>query len=141
LNDGLKRSLALKLQMANDWSLEEVEATVSDYFDMLTKELCTEPFNKADHNRNLQKLLHVRTKGAIERKHQNISAVLIELGYPYIDGYKPLANYQGILRNVIEDRLVRAVPLHQATANAVETEVNAAPYVDDVLSTGISHLI
>jgi hypothetical protein len=134
LNDRRKRNLALELQMAKDWSREEVEATVSDYFDMLTKELRAEPFNKADHNRNLQKLLDGRTKGAIERKHQNISAVLIELGYPYIDGYKPLANYQGILRRIVEDRLAGAVPLHQATAVAVETEVREAPHIDDVLS-------
>jgi hypothetical protein len=58
--------------MPNDWSREEVEATVSDYFDMLTKELRAEPFNKADHNRNLQKLLHARTKGAIERKQKRL---------------------------------------------------------------------
>jgi hypothetical protein len=33
-------------------SREEVEATVSDYFDMLAKELRGEDFNKAEHNRN-----------------------------------------------------------------------------------------
>src|SRR5947207_613249 len=61
--------------MANDWSREEVEATVSDYFDMLAKELREEPFNKAEHNRNLQKFLANRTKGAVELKHQNISVL------------------------------------------------------------------
>lgn len=120
--------------MADDWSREEVEAAVSDYFDMLAMELREEPFNKAEQNRNLQKLLNGRTKGAIEKKHQNISAVLIELGYPYIDGYKPLPNYQRLLRNVIEERLAGAVNLQQAAAAAVETEVSEAPHVDDVLS-------
>ncbi len=91
--------------MANDWSNEEAGATISDYFDMLALALRGEPFNQAEPNRNLQKLLNGRSNGAIERKHQNISAVLIELGYPYIDGYKPLPNYQGILRNLVEDRL------------------------------------
>ncbi len=120
--------------MANDWSREEAEATVSDYFDMLTKELRGEPFNKAEHNRNLQKLLNRRTKGAIEKKHQNISAVLIDLGYPYIDGYKPLPNYQGLLRDIIEERLTGAGSLNQAADAAVETEVTEAPQIDDVLS-------
>ena len=60
---------------------------------MLAMELRDEPFNKAEHNRNLQKFLNNRTKGAVELKHQNISAVLIELGYPYIDGYKPRYNF------------------------------------------------
>jgi len=120
--------------MAENWSRAEVEATVSDYFDMLTKELSGEPFNKAEHNRNLQKLLGNRTKGAIEKKHQNISAILIELGYPYIDGYKPLGNYQELLRDVIEDRLMGATTLHRAAAIAVETPVENFPRVDDVLS-------
>jgi hypothetical protein len=120
--------------MANDWSREEAEATISDYFDMLAKELRGEPFNKTEHNRNLQKLLNGRTKGAIEFKYQNISAVLIELGYPYVDGYKPLANYQGLLRDIIEERLAGAVSLQQAAAAAVETEVSEVPHIDDVLS-------
>jgi hypothetical protein len=120
--------------MANDWSREEAEATISDYFDMLAKELRGEPFNKTEHNRNLQKLLNGRTKGAIEFKYQNISAVLIELGYPYIDGYKPLTNYQGLLHEIIEERLAGAVNLHQAAAAAVETEVSEVPHIDDVLS-------
>lgn len=76
--------------MSDHWSHEEVEATVSDYLEMLAMELRGEPSNKAAHNRNLQKLLSNSTKAAIELKHQNISAVLIDLGYPYIDGYKPL---------------------------------------------------
>ena len=52
--------------MADNWSHEEVEATVSDYFEMLAMELRDEPFNKAEHNRNLQKLLNNRTKAAVE---------------------------------------------------------------------------
>ena len=120
--------------MSDHWSHAEVEATVSDYFEMLAKELRGEPFNKAEHNRNLQKLLTNRTKGAIEKKHQNISAVLIELGYPYIDGYKPLSNYQQILADIIEERLTGAAALHKAAAAVVETPVNETPHVEDVLS-------
>lgn len=71
--------------MADNWSREEVEAAVEDHFAMLAKELCGKPFNKAEHNRGLQKILTKRTKGSIERNHQNISAILIELGYPYVD--------------------------------------------------------
>lgn len=37
--------------MSDHWSHEEVEATVSDYFDMLAMELRGELFNKAEHNR------------------------------------------------------------------------------------------
>jgi hypothetical protein len=124
--------------MANDWSREEVEATVSDYFEMLAIELRGEPLNKAEHNRNLQNLLNGRTKAAIEKKHQNISAVLIELGYPYIDGYKPLPNYQRLLYDVVEDRLLNAIGLHRAAAAAVEKTVEQPPVVNDVLAILVS---
>src|ERR1035438_10219938 len=91
--------------MPDNWSREEVEAAVADYFDMLSKELRGEPFNKAEHNRNLHRVLTARSKGSVERKHQNISAILIELGYPYVDGYKPLGNYQELLGRVVQERL------------------------------------
>ena len=38
-----------------------------------------------------------RTDPSIEFKHSNISAVLVERGQPYIDGYKPRGNYQRML--------------------------------------------
>ena len=124
--------------MSDHWSREEVEATVSDYFEMLAVELRDEPFNKAEHNRNLQKFLNNRTKGAVELKHQNIRAVLIELGYPYIDGYKPRYNFQGLLYEIVEDRLLNTVGLHQAAAAAVEQTVEQAPIVNDLLAILVS---
>ncbi|MBI3868662.1 MAG: DUF3883 domain-containing protein [Verrucomicrobia bacterium] len=124
--------------MSDNWSHKEVEATVSDYFEMLVMELRGDPFNKAEHNRNLQKLLTNRSKGAIEKKHQNISAVLIELGYPYIDGYKPLGNYQELLYGVVEERLIGAVGLSQAAAAAVEERIETPPIVSDVLAILVS---
>lgn len=120
--------------MADHWSREEVEATVSDYFEMLVMELRGQQYNKAEHNRNLRRLLKNRTKAAVELKHQNISAVLIDLGYPYIDGYKPLPNYQRLLYEVTEDRLLDAVGLHQAAAAAVEQPLMQPPPVSDVLA-------
>lgn len=91
--------------MPDDWSLEEVAATVADYFVMFDLELRGEEYNKKEHNRLLQKLLRGRSAGAIEFKHANISAVLRDAGYPFIDGYKPRSNYQEILREVVLDRL------------------------------------
>jgi len=120
--------------MSDDWSREEVEAAVADYFDMLEKWLRGESFNKAEHNRQLQKLLGGRSRGSIEWKHQNISAVLIELGYPYLAGYKPRFNYQELLRVVIEQRLSTAVKLQQAAHVAVEQPVIATPRVSDILA-------
>lgn len=120
--------------MSEVWSHEEVEAAVADYFDMLVKELRGEPFNKAGHNRNLQRLLRNRPRGSVERKHQNISAILLELGYPYVDGYKPLRNYQALLRSGVESRLASAASLHQTVAAAVEATVELPPSISDILA-------
>ena len=116
------------------WSRSEVEAAVSDYFEMLTKELRGEAFNKAEHNRGLQRVVGSRTKGSIERKHQNISAVLLELGYPYIDGYKPLKNVQGLLREVVEDRLAAAPQLGRLVEAVVHAPAETAVLPCDLLS-------
>ena len=87
------------------WDREEVEATVSDYFHMLMQELSGQTYNKSEHRKLLIQKLKNRSEAAIERKHQNISAILIDYGIPYISGYKPLGNYQKLLREVIDDRL------------------------------------
>lgn len=91
--------------MSEDWSHEEVEAIVSDYFVMLGHELGGEPYSKSRHRAELKHLLNARSDGSIEWKHQNISAALIDLGFPYINGYKPRRNYQRLLFNTVTDRL------------------------------------
>lgn len=119
--------------MSENWSREEVEAAVSDYFDMLAKELRGAVFNKAEHNRSLLPMLSGRTRGSIERKHQNISAVLIEAGYPYIEGYKPLGNYQELLRTVVIQRLAGSA-LDNVVAGVVEKPAGEIPNIDDLLA-------
>jgi hypothetical protein len=119
--------------MPEAWSREEVEAAVADYFGMLGQELRGESYSKAEHNRGLQRVIG-RTHGSIERKHQNISAVLIDLGYPYIDGYKPLSNYQELLARVVHERLSAAAGLQEAVAATVAAEVERAPAIGDILA-------
>lgn len=78
-----------------NWSRREVEAIVADYFEMLESERRGEPVNKAEHNRDLQAEIR-RSRGSIEFKHANISAALLDLGFPLIiDGYKPRYNGLG----------------------------------------------
>jgi hypothetical protein len=89
----------------NDWSRDEVEATVADYFTMLRDELAGVPINKAEHNERLRRLLQGRSKGSVEFKHANISAILTLYGYPYIDGYKPRFNFQALLEQVVLEYL------------------------------------
>lgn len=106
--------------MSGAWSREEVEATVADYLHMLTMELTGQQYSKSDHRRKLIRLLNNRTEGAIGRKHSNISAVLIELGCPYIAGYKPLSNYQTLLYEVVADRLKNNDLFDRAALAAVQ---------------------
>ena len=119
--------------MSSVWSQQEVEATVRDYFDMLALELRGEQYNKAAHNRGLRARLDGRSRGAVERKHQNISAVLIELGFPYISGYKPLPNVQHMLRDVVSEQIPSLQHLVKADVEATQIPVT----VDDILDIGV----
>ena len=83
-----------------DWSDDENSAIVADYFSMLNSELEGKAFNKSEHRRALVQRIK-RSEGSIERKHQNISAVLKGLGERWIDGYKPLFNYQHSLEEIV----------------------------------------
>jgi len=114
------------------WSRREVEVLVSDYVSMLAAELRHEDYSKTAHRRAVAPLLKARTDGSIERKHQNVSAVLIELGFPYISGYKPLSNYQALLFDVVADRVGNDRSLAGTVRAAVEAPA-ASPPVDDLL--------
>lgn len=97
--------------LARNWSDSEVDAIVRDYFAMLEDEQRGRKFNKAQHRRSLMERIP-RSHGSIERKHQNISAVLNAFGLPYIDGYKPLGNYQRLLFEAVESHLDSHSSLH-----------------------------
>lgn len=79
--------------MGEDWTDEQNDAIVADYFAMLADDVAGHEYNKAAHNRALQAVIN-RPRGSIEYKHQNISAVLKGLGEDWIPGYKPAFNFQ-----------------------------------------------
>lgn len=117
--------------MPESWTRSEVEALVADYFSMLNEELHGQPYNKTAHRAALAPLLQNRSGQSIEFKHANVSAILIELGFPFITGYKPRSNYQRLLRDVVEDRLGASTELIQLAAADVETV--PTPTFDDIL--------
>jgi hypothetical protein len=88
-----------------NWLREEVEIIVDDYLSMLSFELAKVPYNKSKHRFVLSKLLPSRTDAAIEFKHANISAGLMDLGFFYIQGYQPRGNYQKLILEVLEAKL------------------------------------
>ena len=57
------------------------------------------------HNRRSVIAAIDRKPGSIERKLQNVSAVLDEIGIPWIQGYKPLPHYQDTLVAVVEQQV------------------------------------
>lgn len=100
---------------------------------MLDSELRGEAYNKSDHRRRLQPLLSDRSETAIERKHMNISAVLRELDHPWIDGYKPLGNYQQLLFDAVKSQLASDLSIAGLIEKAISDPVNV-PDVSDPLS-------
>lgn len=120
--------------MAEDWSKHEVELVVADYLEMLALDLSGADYNKAERNRALQALLTARSRGSIEFKHQNISAVMIEMGYPYVAGYKPAKNYQRSLLPQVVTKQVADRPFLTETVTQLVSEPAKKP-------TGISDLL
>lgn len=82
------------------WTDEENDLIVADYFAMLADDIAGRPYNKAEHNRQLQEQI-ARTRTSVEFKHQNISAVLKGLGEVWIPGYKPAFNFQTSLVDAV----------------------------------------
>jgi hypothetical protein len=120
--------------VSDAWSTAEVDAIVADYFSMLTMELRGEAYNKTAHRTALGNVVGDRTSGSIERKHQNISAALIGLGYPYISGYKPLSNYQHLLFDVVAERVESDCELRVVVASAVDEPAFPLPESGDILA-------
>ncbi len=114
-----------------DWTRAEVVAIVDDHFAMLERELAGVAYTKAAHRRALTPRLNRRTAGSIEFKHQNLSAVLIELGLPHIVGYRWRGNYQALLRDVVLERLETAPKLRALAAQHAES-LATAPQVPDL---------
>lgn len=108
------------------WTRVEIEAAVAAYVAMLRREVNGERYVKSDVVRELQPLLPDRSRPSIERKFQNVSAVLDEEGLDWIDGYKPLAHYQHELRDAV---LASVGPGHRIGESlaAFEQSAIAAP--------------
>lgn len=113
-----------------DWSREEVEACVADYLRMLTLELNGQRYNKTEHANALMTLLDGRSRASIEFKHANISAVMIALGYPYINGYKPRGNFQALLLEVVGEQATDNAPLQEAVYAAVSRPAATGEPID-----------
>jgi hypothetical protein len=111
--------------MAIDWNEKEVSIIVKDYFEMLQIELNRAKYNKSTHRNILLPRLESRSEGSIEFKHQNISAVLAEMGLPFIKGYKPRSNYQQLLMDEVSKYL---------SANKEELEKDFRRFSEEIIN-------
>ena len=93
-------------KIGTHWQADELDAIIADYFAMLVADLSALPYVKSRHNTALMAKIG-RTHRSVEFKHQNISAVLDELGMPWIPGYKPKRNYQNAIFDAIDRYLTK----------------------------------
>lgn len=108
--------------MASNWTDEQNDAIVADYFAMLAHDIAKRPYSKAEHNRRLQPVIG-RPRGSIEFKHRNISAALKGLGEDWIPGYKPAVNFQDSL----VDAVVRWLDRHPNWLTPADRVGTSAP--------------
>jgi len=108
----------------------------------LVSNILDQPYKKSEHRKSLAPQLSGRSHGSIEFKHQNISAVLVEFGLPYIEGYKPRGNFQNLLATEVKgfldqrpdvlDRLAAAPSVNPSEAQPIikpnfDTIIEAPP--------------
>lgn len=100
------------------WSADEDRAIVSDYFDMMAATARGERVNKAATRRALLPRLNNRSEASIEFKRCNVSAVLADMGRPWLAGYRPASNYQRSLVESVRAELARREPDAAGVASA-----------------------
>lgn len=118
-------------KIGKPWQADELDAIVTDYFEMLEADLSGRPYVKSRHSAALMARIG-RTHRSVEFKHQNISAVLVELGMPWIPGYIPKRNYQNAIFEAIDRYLTKHPGVLQPVATsppapALRNEVFVAP--------------
>jgi hypothetical protein len=122
--------MADDLKIGTPWRDDELDAIVADYFSMLDAELSGRSYVKSHHSAALMEQIG-RTHRSVEFKHQNISAVLDELGLPWIPGYKPKRNYQGAIFDAIDRYLsTHELILNVPVQNAAPAPANESIFVE-----------
>jgi hypothetical protein len=107
-----------------DWTDEENDVLVASYFAMLADEMAVRPFVKRRQNAAVVAEIG-RTRGSVEFKYRNVSAVLGKLGSPWINGYRPAMNAQFEALTAAINRYVSKSP------GALEMDV-PAPVIADL---------
>lgn len=98
----------MRLATILEWTNEELEASVDGYLWMLQMETDGKPYVKSKVNHELREgVLSSRSQGSIEYRMQNISAVMSELGLPWVKGYKPASNVGEQVKKYIKELVLK----------------------------------
>lgn len=125
-----------------DWSEAEVAATVQSYLEMLRLEVSGQPYVKSHFRKALLPLLSSRSESAVEFKHQNVSAVLMEIGLRPIRGYQPAQNYQQSLVPEVQRQLAFSPSLVELVlAEALQAPKTSSPGALNFDSASIPSII
>lgn len=94
----------------SNWTQFEIDASVRQYLMMLDLQEDGQDFNKSKVNQLLRTAeLASRTRGSVEYRMQNISAVMDSLGKKFLIGYKPARNVgsgvEKMIKTAIHSRL------------------------------------
>lgn len=124
------RSSAGSAEAGSGWSSAELEACVRAYRQLWVAQQAGTSMNKSALRREVvAQALPKRGEGAYERRMQNISAVMDELGLPFVQGYLPLRNVgaaKGEIIKLINKHWERSGELEAPTADAEELETRVA---------------
>ncbi|WP_146037372.1 HNH endonuclease [Novosphingobium guangzhouense] len=113
--EGARAAISRKEPHAG-WSLTELDACVRAYRQLWLAWQEGASVNKSLLRRNvLRESLPKRGEAAYERRMQNISAVIEELGLPFVGGYPPLKNV-----GRVKDSIITLINLHWARAQVWE---------------------
>ena len=88
------------------WTPEHVEAMLDLYFQFLASQRADDSYQMAVYIRRLASW-QGRSKGSIEAKMMNVSAVLNEQAHDWVTGFKPLPNYNKALLDQVTDYIDR----------------------------------
>lgn len=91
-------------EAGSNWSDIAVEIAVAGYFDLWQRTLQGQSPVKLHKYREISAQIG-RSEKSVERKFQNISAVLERVGLPWLPGLAPLRNYQHVLIVAVEQKI------------------------------------
>jgi len=88
------------------WTPDHVEGMLDLYFSFLASQRADTAYTKAAPIRELA-AWQQRSKGSVEAKMMNVSAVLDVLGHDWVNGFKPLSNYNKALFDQVSEYIQR----------------------------------